>query len=58
MGCMIEKVVQEQLGNEGFEYLAEFIPTVVMDKQTAKMAASIGMPVKTAKNVMNMKMQM
>uniref|UniRef100_A0A6H1ZA76 Uncharacterized protein n=1 Tax=viral metagenome TaxID=1070528 RepID=A0A6H1ZA76_9ZZZZ len=58
MGCMIEKVVREQLGAEGYEYLAEFIPTIVLDKQAATMARTLGMSTKTASNRMNMQMKL
>jgi len=55
---MIEKVVREQLGAEGYEYLAEFIPTIVLDKQAATMARTLGMSTKTASNRMNMQMKL
>ena len=54
IGCLIAKVVREQLGLEGFDYLSEFVPTLVLDKPAAQLARHLAMSTKVAKTVMNM----
>ena len=58
MGCMIEAAIREKLGTEGWDYLAEFIPMIALDKPVVNLIRTMGVSVKTARTAMAPKMGM